>query len=474
MVLRRRAARQNLGDFCREIYPPYQSPPHLLALHEKLERVERGECSRLMVTMPPRHGKSQTVSRLFPSWYMGRNPDKRIISTSYSGGLAGTFSRDVRNTLLDPTFHTALFPGITLAHDSKGVMSWDVASPHLGGMRTSGVGGGITGHGAHLFIIDDPVRNRQDADSERLRSSVWDWYTDTARTRLEPGGAIVLCMTRWHFDDLGGRLLRNMDAEDTEQWETIDFPAVATGPDELGREEGEALWPERYDVDALRGLRATVGARTWAALYQQQPTVNEGQIFPSDRWQVYDPNTIQWLNPYTIQLWDTAFKDSSGADYSACATWSRDINGNCYLRDFWKGRPEFPELKRRMALQWDKWRPVQVVIEDKASGQSAIQELKRAGNVPVVGYNPDTDKVSRAHSVTPYIEAGRVYIPNSAEWLHDWLDEHEMFPMGAHDDAVDTTTMALTKLLREHGGAGIEIGTQEPAFASAIGESLWT
>lgn len=433
---------------------------HTALLCRALEAVERGKIRRLMVEMPPRHSKSLHVSQNLPAWWLGRNPDARIMLASYGGSLASTFSRRVRNTVRERRYEM-LFPETRLARDSRSSWQWDVDGHH-GGMIAGGVGSGLTGHGADLAIIDDPVKDRKDADSTIMRESTWNWYTSVLRPRLHPGGAIVLCMTRWHHDDLAGRLLAGKDDKDEYTWSRLTFPALAEDDDALGREPGDPLWPERYGLRELERLRIDVGPRDWGALYQQRPTFEEGQIFPPEDWQEYDPETLYWFDheqqipryaaPGTTELFiDTAFKEKETADWSVIAVWRKERTGMIYLLDLWRGHVAFAELKRQVRAYYDKWQPSTVSIEDAASGQSLIQELRRT--LPLLAVPAKDDKVSRANSVTPFIAAGRVHLPASHPLLADFIDEHAQFPLGAHDDMVDTTSMALARLARPQRSA---------------------
>lgn len=378
--------------------------------------------------MPPRHGKSELASIRFPAWYLGRNPDKRIIGASYAASLSYRFSRAARNVIRSDEWP---YP-IRLADDSQSVQAWDIAD-HRGGYFAAGVGGPITGMGADLLIIDDPVKNQEESDSAVYRENVWEWYTSTAYTRLEDDAAVVLIMTRWHHDDLAGRLLVQAQ-QGGDQWVTLSLPAIDA--------EGSALWPEKYDTAALQRIKGAVGSRTWTALYQQSPTDDETAIIKREWWRTY---TASPECDRVIQIWDTAFKTKQSSDYSVCATWGATATGY-YLLDLWRARVEFPELKRAVVMQSAKHNPSAVIVEDAASGQSLIQELRRETNLPIIAVKPDRDKLARVHAVTPMIEAGRAYLPESAPWLSDFVEEHAQFPSGAHDDQVDTTAMALARL----------------------------
>jgi predicted phage terminase large subunit-like protein len=325
-----------------------------------------------------------------------------------------------------------------LSKDRTAVDDWETEEG--GGLRAVGVGAGVTGMGANWIFIDDPVKNREEANSETYREKCWDWYTDDLYTRLEPGGKIVLIMTRWHEDDLAGRILAS---EDGPNWTVINLPALAEKDDPLGRKEGEALCPERYDEEALQNIRRVMGA-SFQALYQQRPSAEEGDIFKREWWQYYkEAPKLKWI----IQSWDTAFKKGAENDYSVCHTWGVSDNG-FYLLDRWKEKVEFPTLKRTVVSLANKWHPRAILIEDKASGQSLIQELKTNTTLPVLAIPVDSDKVTRAHAVTPSVEAGNCYLPEDAPWLQDFIDEFATFPNGSHDDEVDATTQFLNYVRR--------------------------
>tara|TARA_R110000824_G_scaffold34096_9_gene108859 strand:- start:118 stop:1425 length:1308 start_codon:yes stop_codon:yes gene_type:complete len=413
-----------------------------------LDKVVSGEIKRLIVEIPPRHSKSVHVSELLPAYALGHDPDKRIILASYASGLAAAFSRRVRNTIAD-TRYGRLFPTTRLAVDSRAAGAWDI-SGRAGGLIAAGVGSGITGHGADLLIIDDPVKDRKEAESVTRRQDVWDWYTSTARTRLHPGGAVIICQTRWHHDDLAGRLIDGQDEDDdhADEWTVLKFPAIATDEDDLGRQVGEPLWPERYTLDDLLRIKRDVGTRDWIALYQQEPSDEEGAIFPIGGWHFYETETMDFNSRFrNFQLLDTAYKDGQQNDYSVIATWTRSPDGILYARDWVQVRLQYPALKKVIKAQYDKWMPDRVHIEDKASGITLLQDLRALG-IPLAAYQPDGDKVVRAHAVTPFIESGRMLLPDAHPMLSDFLQEHAKFPAGAHDDMVDTTSMAGIILAR--------------------------
>lgn len=431
-------AKTSLSFFLEyESFGTWQPARHLDLLCAKLEAVERGDIRRLMVFMPPRHGKSECISKKFPAWYLGRNPTKEMILTSYSADLAYDFSRIAKNTL--GTWGQSLF-GVEV---EGAVGRWGIKGQR-GGLAAAGVGGPITGRGSHVAVIDDPFKNWQDAASLTIRETVWEWYRSTLRTRLAPGGAVVLVMTRWHEDDLAGRLLEAERAEG-EQWDVVNLPAVAEGEDVLGRQTGEVLWPERFAPEEYESTRRAVGSRLWAALYQQRPAPDEGTILRRDWWRFYKqrPDKFDRL----IQSWDCTFKDAASSDFVVGQVWGK-IGADKYLLDQMRARMDMPTTMQAIRTMTAKWPDThEKLIEDKANGPAVIQMLSReiSGLIPV---NPEGGKVVRAQAVSPDIEAGNVWLPDPslAPWVHDFVEECAAFPNGTHDDQVDAATQAIHRL----------------------------
>ena len=425
-------ARTSLAAYGPLMFPQFEVAWHHSRLISKLEDVEAGRIRRLMVLMPPRHGKSLISTQIFPAWFLGRNPQKSIITAAYGQDLADDFGRVVRGFVND-SYTRATFPELQIAEDSNSMKRFTTTAG--GAYYAVGRGAAITGRGAHLLLIDDPIKDMDEARSENVRRSLHEWYSSVAYTRLQPEGAIILIQTCWHYDDLAGWLMRE---HPDENWHVLSMPAIAE-TDGDGRKEGDALWPQRFSVETLRSIKVAVGGSTWASLYQQRPSAAEGEVFKREWWQRYGE-----LPQFSriVQSWDTAFKSGQQNDYSVLTTWGEAKNG-FYLLDCWKGRVEFPELKRRVAASADEWKPHVILIEDKASGQSLIQELKQATRFPVLAVKVDTDKLSRAHAASPLVEAQKVFLPQSAPWLADFLYELSVFPVGAHDDTVDSVTQAL-------------------------------
>lgn len=435
----KRLSHGNLLAFTGFTKRDYQPAAHHNLMAHYLQQIEQGEITRLMIFMPPRHGKSELTSRRFPAWYLGRNPNKQIIAASYNSDLAASFGRDVRNLVSDELYQD-VFPGMGLRQDSKAADRWNTTNG--GSYLSAGVGSGITGHGADLGIIDDPFKDRAEANSQRIRDNVWNWYASAFYTRLMPNAAVVLTVTRWHEDDLAGRLIKAQASGGGEPWTVLSLPAIATGPDQLGRIEGDPLWPAWYPTDTLEKIKSTVGNYEWASLYQQSPYIEEGNIFKRHYWQYFREVPDYGL---IIQSWDTAFKTGAENDFSVCTTWGMTGN-NIHLLDVWKGRLEFPELKRKMVAVADRYNPDSILVEDKASGQSLIQELRRSTMLPIIPVKVDRDNVTRAYAITPLIEGGRVYLPEWATWKDEYINVMASFPSGAHDDEIDSTSQALEYL----------------------------
>ncbi len=445
MSERRRLAAQvgTLIGFAKASWGGYRAAPHHRAIADRLRRVARGEIRRLMIFMPPRHGKSMLASEYFPAWYLGRNPTAQVIAATYAQGLADDFGRKVRNLVAGDVFSES-FPQVSLSGDSQAANRFHTAQG--GAYFAVGAGGPITGRGADLLLIDDPIKGREDAESTTLRQRLKDWYTSVARTRMMPGGAIVVIQTRWHEDDLAGWLLREHSHEG---WEVLNLPALAEPGDQLGRVEGEPLWPAAYPLAELETIRRAIGSRDWAALYQQRPAPVKGGLVKTAWFQRYKAAPA---NPYRIlQSWDTGLKAAEVNDPSVCTTWAETDTGY-YLLDVLARRLEYPDLRRAVQSMAEKWEPTLVLVEDKASGQSIVQDIRQNTTIPVLPIEPKGDKVVRLMAVSALIESGRVFLPESAPWLADYEAELASFPNATHDDQVDSTSQALNYL--HNGGPG--------------------
>jgi len=396
--------------------------------------VEAGKIDRLMIFMPPRHGKSELASIRFPTWFLGRNPTKRIISASYSRELSMNFGRQARNTINDPNFGS-VFPSCKLAADSFAVQRWSLAAG--GGYVGTSVGGTVTGLGADVFILDDPIKNQQDADSAHYRDYLWEWYQSTAYTRLEKGGAVILIMTRWHDDDIAGRLLQKTAGDD---WKLIDFPAIAL-EDEEHRGEGDPLWPDKYTVEELERIKVNVGSRVWGALYQQRPILEESAIFKRSWFRFYDMDKLPHVFRY-IWSWDTATKTGNRNDWSVGTYWAETENGY-YLLFTWRGKLPFSGLKSKIIELYNTRKSDYVLIEDASSGSSIIQDLQETTAIPLLPIKVDRDKIARANSIQPLFEAGKVFFPRNEAFVNELIGEMVMFPVAKHDDQVDSLVQGL-------------------------------
>ena len=402
---------------------------------------------RLIVSLPPRHGKSELLSHWTPVWFLANWPHKRVGLASYAADFAESWGRKARGTVAENT----QVLGIGIRDDLSRASQWQLTAG--GSMMTAGVGGPFTGYGFDLLIIDDPIKNRQEANSPTLRQHLWDWWRSTARTRLEPGGSIIVITTRWHEDDLVGRLLGDEYAEehvDADRWEHIRFPALAEPDDPLGRPLDAPLWPMRYDAAALAALRISVGPQDWPGLFQQSPSPEGGSIF-KDHWWV--PAEKVEPGDRVFQFWDTAFKTGQQNDYSVCCTMTTTPNGYAVL-DVWRNRVEYPDLLKAMQAQDKDHNPSAIFVEDAASGQSVVQSLRRETRLPVLPAKPIGDKVLRANKVTGTVEAHNVMLPRTAPWLQAFREELAAFPNGVHDDQVDAFVGCLTQLMQRAGGIG--------------------
>lgn len=428
-LLARRKARAGLLAFAEYTNPAYVPAPHHALIAAKLEAVERGEIKRLMITMPPRHGKSELASRRFPAWYIGRNPGKQIIAASYNSDLASDFGREVRNIVSSPEY-SKLF-GTALAADSQAANRWHTDA---GGMYVAaGVGTAITGRGADILLIDDPFKDREEADSEIRRGRVWDWYTSTAYTRLMPGGAVVIINTRWHDDDLSGRLLADMQ-DSGDQWEVLSLPAI--------RPDGSALWPEWYPLERLEQIRSVLPARDWNSLYQQNPIPDDGDYFKSDWLNDYD-QLPDGLSVYGAS--DYAVTDGGG-DYTEHGVFGIDTAGNIYVLDWWRGQTSsdvWIERKCDLILQHSPvcWfgeagpirRAVEPFMMRRMQERNAICRIEWLASI--------ADKEARARSIQGMASMGRLYFPKNAPWKGDVQAQMLRFPAGKHDDAVDVFSL---------------------------------
>ena len=425
-------------EFVNHVWPSFIAGSHHKIFAEKLERVARGELKRLIVNMPPRHTKSEFASYLFPAWVMGRSPHTKIIQATHTAELAVGFGRKVKN-LLDSEIYRDVFPDMELARDAKASGRW---STNEGGEYYAvGVGGALAGRGANLCIIDDPV-SEQDALSPTALDNIYEGYTSGPRQRLQPGGSIIIVMTRWSIRDLTAKVLQKQAEGGADQWEVVEFPAIFPDTDNV-------LWPEFWSREELEGVRASIPVSKWNAQYVQNPTAEEGAIIKREWWNVWEADAPPPCD-YIIQSYDTAFTKSERADFSAITTWGifypdEGEEPAIILLDAEKGRWEFPELKDAALRLYKDYDPDMVLIEQKASGTPLTHELRQMG-IPVSAFTPGrgADKFSRMNACAPVFESGMVWCPET-RWSEEVVEECAAFPNGEHDDLADSMTQAILR-----------------------------
>ena len=429
-------AKNDFLSFVKCVWPQFIEGAHHRHVAEKFNKLASGEITRLIVNMPPRHTKSEFASYLLPSWMVGRNPQLKIIQVTHTGELAIRFGRKAKH-LLDSEDYHKIFE-TKLQEDSKAAGRWETAQG--GEYFAAGVGGAITGRGADLLIIDDP-HSEQDAMSPSSLENAYEWYTSGPRQRLQPGGRIVLVMTRWSTKDLTGILLKNQKEVKGDQWEVIEFPAIM--------DDGEPMWPEYWKKDELEKAKATLPVAKWNAQWMQAPTSEEGAIIKREWWRTWKSDKIPPLS-HVIQSYDTAFMKTETADFSAITTWgiffpSEDKGAHLLLLDAIKGRYEFPELRRRALQQFKYWEPETVLVEAKASGLPLTYELRKM-DIPVVNFTPSrgNDKHVRVNSVAPLFEAGMIWAPDQ-KFSEEVIEECAAFPHGDYDDLLDSMTQAVMR-----------------------------
>lgn len=423
--MRRRHARRSLINFTEFTLPNYRPAAHHTLIAEKLEALERGDIDRLMITMPPRHGKSELASRRFPAWFMGRHPAKSVIAASYNSDLATDFGRQVRNIVASPEYGR-LFE-TRLADDSRAANRWNTEAG--GSYVAAGVGTAITGRGADVLLIDDPLKDRDEADSELQRNKVWDWYTSTAYTRLAPKGRIVVIQTRWHEDDLAGRLI-DEQKRGGDEWTVLDLPAITS--------DGKALWPEFYPLDVLERYRSVLPARDWSALYQQRPTPEEGAYYKREWFRYYDER------PAALRIYgasDYAVTDGDG-DYTVHVVVGIDPKDNIYVLDLWRGQTASDTWVQAWLDMVKQYKPMMWVEEQGQIIKSIGPFLDRRQREERVYCRREqvasaADKPTRSRSFQARTSMGKVYLPAKASWLAAFEAELLTFPAGKHDDQVD-------------------------------------
>lgn len=457
LAKRREEAQESFGKFVKVMWPGFIDGRHHKVMAKKFEEIAQGKLKRLIINMPPRHTKSEFASFLLPSWFLGLYPGKKVIQCSNTSELAVGFGRKVRN-LVDSQPYGEIFPNVSLRADSKAAGRW--ATNGNGEYFAIGVGGTVTGKGADLLIIDDP-HSEQEAklaqSNPEVFDQVYEWYTSGPRQRLQPGGAIVIVMTRWSKKDLTGRVLQSMIDKDGEHWEVINFPAILPS--------GKPLWPEFWSLEELEALKLELPVAKWNAQYQQEPTSEEGAIIKREWWKVWKQDKPPRCE-FVIQSWDTAFTKSERADYSACTTWGvfymneNEKDAHVILLDAFKRRMEFPELKEKAFNHYKEWEPDAFIVEAKASGAPLIFELRSMG-IPVSEFTPSrgNDKMVRINSVADLFASGKVWAPET-RWAEELIEEMAAFPNSDHDDLVDSTTQALIRF-RKGGFIRLESDEQD-------------
>ncbi len=454
--------RDDLIEFCKRMQPDYKVGRHHRILADQLMALESGSKDRVCVNIPPRHGKSQLVSIFYPAWFLGRNPNKKVMMVSHTTDLAVDFGRKVRNLIASDAYNE-IFPEVALAVDSKSAGRWNT---NFGGEYFAcGIGSALAGRGADLLLVDDP-HSEQDVINGNFSvfEKAYEWFTFGARTRLMPGGRVAIVQTRWHMDDLTGRVTKDMVKNElADQYEIVEFPALLDAEDDDGKPITKPLWPEFFDLTALERTKASMPAFQWNSQYQQKPTAEEASIVKREwwgRWPHDQPPHVEYL----IMSLDAAAEKHNRADYTALTTWgvffNEDENAHhLILLDSIKKRLEFPELKQLSMDEYTKWEPDAFIVEKKSAGTAIYQEMRRMG-LPVQEYTPHRgtgDKLARLNSVADIIASGMAWVP-STRWADELVEEIAGFPFMSNDDLVDSTVMAL---LRFRQGGFIRLPTDE-------------
>ena len=436
----RNKAKDDFLSFVKCVWPDFVEGSHHRHIAKKFNELATGEINRLIINMPPRHTKSEFASYLLPAWMVGRDPKLKIIQATHTAELAIRFGRKAKN-LIDSEDYRKIFD-TTLSEDSQAAGRWETSQG--GEYFAAGVGGAITGRGADLLIIDDP-HSEQDAMSKVSLEKAYEWYTSGPRQRLQPGGKIILVMTRWSTRDLTGALVASQKEEKTDKWHVVEFPAIM----DHESEDPKPVWPEYWKMDELEKVKAALPVAKWNAQWMQQPTSEEGAILKREWWRTYEGDDIPAIY-HVIQSYDTAFLKKETADYSAITTWgvwypSEDSGANLILLDAIKGRYEFPELRRLALEQYRYWNPETVIIEAKASGLPLTYELRKM-DIPVMNFTPSrgNDKHARVNAVAPLFESGMIWAPQQ-KFAEEVIEECAAFPFGDHDDLVDSTTQAIMR-----------------------------
>jgi predicted phage terminase large subunit-like protein len=452
------AAQDNMLGFASSVYPGFKIGPHHRKLAKIFTDVIEGKKKRVIINIAPRMGKSEFSSYLFPAYFLGKYPQKKIIMGTHTAGLSEDFGRRIRN-LLDTEEYREIFPQTMVADDQKAAGKWSTGAG--GQYYAAGVGGALAGRGADLFVIDDPHSEQDVKTNSRLAfDTAWSWFQTGPLQRLMPGGAIIVIMTRWSLLDLTGRLItyqaKNPEAE---PWEIVELPAIL----HQDTENEKSLWPEQWPLATLKSTKAALDPKYWNAQYMQQPTSENSAIVSRKMWRIW-PGDEPPRCDYVIQSWDTAFEVKNNSDYSACTTWGVFYNEEendtpqVILLDAFKDRMTFPDLKTTALKHWKEWEPDAFIVEKKAAGAPLIQELRNMG-IPVQEFSPSrgNDKLVRLNAVADLFSSGKVWAPDT-RWAREVIEEMAAFPVGEHDDFVDTTTQAL---LRFRQGGFISLDSDE-------------
>ena len=436
-------SKSNFLKFAKQVWPAFIEGPHHRIMAEKFEKVASGEIKRVIINIAPRHGKSELTSWLLPAWMLGRNPARKIIAATHTAEFSVRFGRKVRNLIASDDYKR-IFPNVSLRADSKAAGRWDVSGG--GEYFAVGVGGAMTGRGADLLIIDDPHSESAGINpSIEYFDGVYEWYSSGPRQRLQPGGSIIIVMTRWHQSDLTGQIVDASEKrKGADKWEVIELPALY--------DTGEPLWPDFWSKDELNAIKAELPSSKWLSQYQQKPTAEEGALIKREYWREWDYQDPPACD-YIIQSIDTAHTKNARSDFSAITTWGvfdhagEDgiLKPNIILLDAVNEKLEFPELKKRAYELFDAYEPASFLIEAKAAGLPLLQELRSSG-IPVTDYTPSRgqDKLSRVNAVADIFASGMVWYPKT-HWAEEVIEQCASFPRGSHDDLVDSTTLALMR-----------------------------
>jgi predicted phage terminase large subunit-like protein len=452
------AAKTSLLGFATSVYPGFKIGPQHRKLAKIFQDVLDGNKKRVIINIAPRMGKSEFSSYLFPAYFLGRFPEKKIIMATHTAGLSEDFGRRVRNLIDSEEYHD-IYPDTRVAADQKAAGKWSTAAG--GQYYAAGVGGALAGRGADLFVVDDPHSEQDVKINSRLAfDTAWSWFQTGPLQRLMPGGAIIIVMTRWSLLDLTGRLLTYQTKNpDSLPWEIVELPAILNEDTDTEK----SLWPEQWPLETLKATKASIEPRYWNAQYMQQPTSENSALVSRKHWRIWDSD-IPPKCDYILQSWDTAHEVKTTSDYSACTTWGVFYNEEegdspqLILLDAFKDRMTFPELKQVALKHWKDWEPDAFIVEKKAAGAPLIQELRNMG-IPVQEFSPSrgNDKMVRLNAVADLFTSGKVWAPDT-RWAREVIEEIAAFPVGENDDYVDTTTQAL---LRYRQGGFISLDSDE-------------